>query len=262
MLTRLSGMDRLELLTDTDWHPSESQTATLERWLRRRAAGTPLQHLLGVAPFYGLELEVGPAALVPRPETEVLVACVLDGIRQVEAPVVLDLGTGSGAVAVALAHARPDAEVWASDVSDEALALAGRNVAAWAPRVRLVRADLFDAPELAALLPRLDALASNLPYLPTRDAANLAPEVRHDPPRALFAGPDGLEVFRRAWRLAAARLPARAAAWFELDPRNIGVARREVAAGAGGWDARVHEDLAGRPRVLELRRRRAGQDSS
>ncbi|MDZ7800879.1 MAG: HemK/PrmC family methyltransferase [Trueperaceae bacterium] len=251
MLTHLAGRDRLDLLTGTPWHPSPAQNATLQAWVRRRAEGHPLQHLLGVAPFHGVDLQAGPEALVPRPETEVLVERVLEGIRTVPTPVVLDLGTGSGAVAIALARARPDAEIWASDVAEEALALASRNALAHAPAVRLVRADLFDAPALQALLPRLDALAANLPYLPASDAAGFSREVRHDPPHALLGGPDGLEPFRRAWQGAVTRLPSRARAWFELDPRNVHAAAAEVEAGPGGWRTRVHDDLAGRARVLE-----------
>ncbi len=254
LLEHVSGKDRLAWLTEPDASLDERSRARLDDWIGRRAAGEPLQHLLGVAPFWGVMLEAGPDALVPRPETERLVELALAAIADRPAPVALDLGTGSGAIAVALARERPDAEVWAADVDPAALALAERNVRALAPRVRLVRADLLDAPALRALLPRLDLLACNLPYLPDADAETLPPEVRRDPPRALFGGPDGLTPFRRAWRQARAALPAQATALFELDPRNVGRAADEVRADAarGGRAIEIEDDLAGRPRFLRI----------
>ena len=253
MIERLTGSDRLSLLTGAaEVALGPEQEARLDAWLERRAAGEPLQHLLGFASFYGVDLEAGPQALVPRPETERLVELVLQDLARTSAPVVLDVGTGSGAIAVALARERPDAEVWASDVDERALRLAERNVRRCAPDVRLVASDLLDAPALAPLLPRLDALVSNPPYLPDADATHLPAEVRHDPPRALFGGPDGLGPFRRLAAQAAGRLANAVPLWLELDPRTVHAARDEAAA--GGWTARVHEDLVGRPRFLEMRR--------
>ena len=257
MLERVSGAGRLAWLTEPGLTLDDEQRARLDRWLVRRAAGEPLQHLLGVAPFWGLELDAGPGALVPRPETERLVELALGSLTGRDAPVVLDVGTGSGAIAVAIAVARPDAEVWASDVDPAALALAARNVRAHAPAVRLVEADLLDAPELRALLPRLDLPIANLPYLPDVDAARIPPEVRRDPPRALFGGPDGLGPFRRLWRQLRGALPAGAEAWFELDPRNVAVAARELRGEEPLADRAIDvlEDLAGRERFLHVGRR-------
>ena len=191
---------------------------------------------------------------MPRPETERLVELALDDLAGLVSPTVLDLGTGSGAIAVAIARERPDAEVWAADVADDALALAERNVRALAPTVRLIRSDLFAAPELRELLPRLDLLTANLPYLPDADAAALPPEVRRDPPGALFGGVDGLDPFRRAWGQMAGALTGDAVAWFELDPRNVGVAADALRAdaAAAGREVRVADDLAGRARFLRV----------
>jgi release factor glutamine methyltransferase len=229
--------------------------------LARRADGEPLQHIVGVAPFWGVELEAGPGALVPRPETERLVELALADLAGLASPAVLDLGTGGGAIAVAIARERPDAEVWAADVDEDALALARRNVVTLAPSVRLVRSDLFAASELRELLPRLDLLTANLPYLPEADASAVPPEVRRDPPGALFGGPDGLDPFRRAWAQMAGVLADGAAAWFELDPRNVGVAEDEVRAApaAAGREIRVEDDLAGRARFLRIGPRRASE---
>ena len=254
MLERATGRDRLALVSEPDVPVARAARAEILGWIEGRRAGVPLQHLLGVAPFWGLELEAGPHALVPRPETERLVELALAGLAGASAPVVLDLGTGSGAIAVAIQRERPDAEVWASEVDADAVQLARRNLARFAPSVRLVQADLFRDATLRGLLPRLDAWIANLPYLPAADAAALSPEVQHDPPAALFAGEDGLALLRRAWGEAEDDLADRANAWFELDPRNVEAAadwigRRENAAGR---PVAIHEDLVGRPRFLQV----------
>lgn len=253
LLESLTGHDRLSLLTGGGAALDAALESRLDNLLARRAAGEPLQHLVGSVSFYGVELEVGPAALIPRPETERLVERVLEDLADVASPVVLDVGTGSGAIALAIARERPDAEVWASDVDARALDLARRNADRQAPGVRTVRSDLLDAPELAPLLPRLDLLVSNPPYLPDADARTLSPEVRHDPPGALFGGPDGLGPFRRLLAQVASRLTERAAVWLELDPRTVRTAQDEAIA--AGLPARVHDDLTGRLRFLEIPRR-------
>lgn len=257
MLEQATGRRRLELLTEPDTLVDRSTRARVLDWTRERTTGVPLQHLVGVAAFWGLDLEAGPQALVPRPETERLVELALERLAGRAAPVVLDLGSGSGAIAIAIARERPDAEVWASEVDAEAAELASRNLARFAPAVRLVHADLFRDETLRDLLPRLDALVANLPYLPDADADALPPEVRHEPPGALFAGDDGLALFRRAWSEAETLLGDGADAWFELDPRNLSDAAAWIARrdGASGRSVERHDDLAGRPRFLHIGRR-------
>ena len=261
MLEQATGRTRLDLLTEPDLIVGRPTRALLIDWTRGRAAGEPLQHLLGVAPFWGLDLEAGPDALVPRPETERLVQLVLDGLGGRPAPTVLDLGTGSGAIAIAIQRERPDASVWASEVDPRAAALAGRNLARFAPAVRLVRSDLFHDAALRELLPRLDAWVANLPYLPDADADALPPEVRRDPPGALFGGRDGLALLRRAWSEAEATLAGGADAWFELDPRTVETAAAWIRAreGALGRPVEVHDDLTGRPRFLRVGARGSGR---
>lgn len=254
MLEQATGRGRLDLLTDRERPVDRSTRARVLDWARARASGVPLQHLLEVAAFWGIDLEAGPEALVPRPETERLVELALGRLVGTTAPVVLDLGTGSGAIAVAIARERPDAEVWASEVDPRAAQLARRNLARFAPAVRLVHADLFRDEALRELVPRLDALVANLPYLPEADADALPPEVQRDPPGALFAGDDGLALFRRAWSEAEALLGDTADAWFELDPRNVhdAAAWIEQREGASGRSVEVHADLAGRQRFLHV----------
>ena len=174
-----------------------ADAAALEALVERRAAREPLQHLTGSAPFRHLQLRVGPGVFVPRPETEVVAQLAIDALRAVAdaAPVAVDLGTGSGAIALALATEVPHARVYAAERSPEAHAWAARNVrTVGAENLHLELADLAEA------FPQLDGTASvvvsNPPYVPD-DAIPRDPEVRlWDPPAALYGGPDGLDVVR------------------------------------------------------------------
>ena len=190
----------------------------------RREAREPLQHIIGRAYFRYLELEVGPGVFVPRPETEVMTGWAIDQLRAMDAadPTVVDLGTGSGAIALAIAQEVPRAWVHAVEAQPMAHAWAERNIgAARAPRVALHLADLATAlPELDGAV---DLVISNPPYIP--DGAGVPPEVgEYDPPAALWGGPDGLDTIRKLERTAA---PAAAA-------RRSGRGRARLAAGRRG----------------------------
>ncbi|MGH7421332.1 MAG: peptide chain release factor N(5)-glutamine methyltransferase, partial [Candidatus Rokuibacteriota bacterium] len=166
--------------------------------IERRARREPLQYLLGWEDFHGLRLAVGPDVLVPRPETEGLVEWAVEVLAGLPEPVLADLGTGSGAIACAVARAIPAAEVLAVELAAGALAVASRNVRelGLSARVRLLAGDLF-AP-LGSLSASLDLVVANPPYLPSAVIASLPPEVsRHEPRAALDGGPDGLGVIRR-----------------------------------------------------------------
>lgn len=251
LLEALTGLTRAEQLLAGARPLSAEQQGTLLGWLERRGRREPLQHILGRAHFYGLVLEVGPAVLVPRPETERLVEIALERLEGVRSPKVLDVGTGSGAIALALGRERPDADLMASDISPAALEVARRNAERCGVEVTLVRADLLDGEVVSSFARRADALLANPPYLPEGDRARLSAEARSDPAAALFSGADGLEHFRRLERQARRRLPAGAFALVELDPRNV----RKALAESGGWSrAVVTADLAGRERFLLLER--------
>lgn len=254
LLEAALGVERAELLLRPNATVSGGVGSRLEEMLRRREAREPLQLIVGHAHFYGLELAVAPGVLIPRPETERLVELVLAELRaspHVAAPVVLDVGCGTGAIALALGAELPSAEVWGSDLSAEALALARRNAAALGLEARFRSSDLLGDPEVAAVAGRCQALVSNPPYLPDGDRGNLAPEVEADPDDALFAGDDGLAVARRLVGQAERLLPAGALLALELDPRNV----HELAAELPAWSGvRVEDDLAGRPRFLLARR--------
>jgi release factor glutamine methyltransferase len=198
LLASVLGVERVTLHLDPT---RRLATPTIARYLGlvdRRAGREPLQYLLGWEDFHGVRLAVTPDVLVPRPETEGLVEWAIEVLAAREEPTVADLGTGSGAIACAIAHAVPRAEVLAVEVSAGALAVASRNVRtlALSSRVHLLAGDLF-AP-LGSIAAALDLVVANPPYLPSAVLPSLPAEVsRHEPRAALDGGPDGLAVIRR-----------------------------------------------------------------
>jgi release factor glutamine methyltransferase len=221
----------------------------------RRTRREPMGYLLGRVEFWGLELEVSPAVLIPRPESEIIVEAALGAARGLAAPLIVDVGTGSGCLAVALASALPAARILAIDVSAPALAVARRNAARHgvARRIAFVRGDL-----LGPLRGEADLIVSNPPYVPRTERHNLQPEVRaYEPPEALFAGDDGLAVIRRL--VAGAETHLRPSGWliFEL---GIGQqpAVRALLEQSGRWHSiDIRPDLQGIPRTAMARRRMA-----
>lgn len=188
---------RITLYTEHDRLVEEPARGRFRELVRRRLAREPVAYIEGRRGFHalGLELEVDARVLVPRPETEHLVDWVLEDLRGCEAGHVLDVGTGSGAIALAIKHARPELDVTAVDVSEGALAVAAANAARLGLAITTVRSDL-----LAGLADAggFVAIAANLPYIPTAELAELEPEVaRHEPTLALDGGPDGLRVIER-----------------------------------------------------------------
>ncbi|MEL7976998.1 peptide chain release factor N(5)-glutamine methyltransferase [Isoptericola sp. F-RaC21] len=246
----------------TDDGGDGAAAARLVALVERRAAREPLQHLLGVAPFRHLELAVGPGVFVPRPETEQVAQVAIDEAARVVAragaAVVVDLCTGSGAIALAVATEVPGATVHAVELDAAAHGWAGRNVAAVAAAtpaavVHLVRGDARTA--LRELGGRVDVVVSNPPYVPP-GAVPRDPEVaEHDPAVALYGlGDDGLEV-PRGVTAAAARL-LRPGGLYVMEHAEVqDAAARAMVADAGGFDAAsTAEDLAGRPRMVVARR--------
>jgi release factor glutamine methyltransferase len=198
LLAGLLEVERFALYLEPARRLTAAEAGHYRELIERRTRREPLQYLLGWEDFHGLRLTVTPDVLVPRPETEGLVEWALEVLEGRPDPVVADLGTGSGAIACALASARPRAEVLAVEMAAGALAVASRNVRelGLATRVRLLAGDLF-AP-LGSLSASLDLVVANPPYLPSAVIASLPPEVsRHEPRAALDGGPDGLGVIRR-----------------------------------------------------------------
>jgi release factor glutamine methyltransferase len=225
------------------------QEKLLKRWLERRVAREPLQHILGVAPFYGLELTVNSKVLIPRPETERLVEIVLEHIKGISSPKILDVGTGSGAIALALKHERPDAKVMAVDISGAALTVAKQNAEKYKLNIAWLESDLLQNSSVQNFAKSCDVLVANLPYLPVSDKQQVSPEVLHDPDVALYAGADGLELFCRLELEAFKTVREQTFCFFELDPRNIDAACQLCQR----WGKQeVLEDLTGRKRFLKL----------
>jgi release factor glutamine methyltransferase len=223
--------------------------------IEQRAARVPLQHLTGTAAMGEIDLAVGPGVFVPRPETELLFAWALAYLTTLphdHAPIVVDLCTGSGALALAIAHARPDAEVHAVELDPDALVWARRNagtrIAAGDTPITLYADDVTDPTLLTPLTGRVDLVVANPPYIP--EAAMLDPEVAdHDPHRALFGGRDGLDVIRAMVPSIARLLRPGGATAIEHDDTNGGGVASLLAA-AGCTDIVEHTDLADKPRFV------------
>jgi release factor glutamine methyltransferase len=257
LLGRLLGLPRPQLYLDRERALTPAEQARLETWIERRLAGKPVQYITGRAAFRGHDLGVSPAVLIPRPETEWLVEAVLEilrGERGWSAPRVLDLGTGSGAIALAIAAEWPAAVVTATDVSPAALAIASANAAALglAGRLRVLEGHWFDA---IGLDDRFEVVVANPPYVADAEAELLPEDVRgHEPGQALFSGPTGLEALREIVDLAPRHLVTHGLLALELaEMRAV-----EVAAWLEGdrdWQSvELRDDLAGRPRILLARR--------
>jgi release factor glutamine methyltransferase len=248
----------------TDWAARNREPAPpdladrLRALARRRASREPIAYITGVREFFGRQFRVTPAVLIPRPETEILVEAVLSVVRAEEpsaldprtGPVILDVGTGSGCVAVTLALECPSARITASDVSAAALFVAAGNAdALGASRVGFLEASLV--PE--RLLPRPTIIVSNPPYVPESDRPSLAADVRDfEPASALFAGPDGLDVIRQL--VPAARKALVPGGWLVME---IGAGQAPAVSAAvtraGLALERIIPDLQGIPRVVVAR---------
>lgn len=248
------GVERGRLLLTPLIDPG--QLAEYRALVARRAERVPLQHLTGQSSMGQIDLEVGPGVFVPRPETELLFAWALARLETVphdHTPTVVDLCTGSGALALAIAHARPDAEVHAVELDPDALNWARRNAArrsaAGDTPITLHHADVTDPRLLTELDGRVDIVVANPPYIP--DGAELSPEVaEHDPHRALFGGPDGLDVIRALIPLAGRLLRPGGGVAIEHDDSNGGELARLLAADGRWADIVEHPDLAGKPRFV------------
>jgi release factor glutamine methyltransferase len=243
------GFSPLHTVNFETHHISQEQQTLLNQWLERRIKREPLQHILGVAPFYGLELSVTPDVLIPRPETERLVELVLEAIKPLANPKILDVGTGSGAIALAVKHERPDAGVMATDISTKALSVAKQNAEKYKLDVTLLESNLLQHPNVQTFAKTCAVLVANLPYLPSNDKEKVSPEVLHDPDLALYAGHDGLELFRSLEEEAFEIVQPKTLCFFELDPRNVESAFELCQR----WQQReVLEDLVERKRFLKL----------
>jgi release factor glutamine methyltransferase len=257
LLAHVLDVPRTRLITLDD--VPDDGVARFTALLDQRADRVPLQHLTGRAPFRHLELAVGPGVFVPRPETESLAGWVLEQVAGIPEPVVVDLGAGSGALALAIANEHPGARVTAVEHDPGAIEWTRHNAATRAAAgdtvIQVLAGDMTDPGLLRGLDGTVDVVVSNPPYVP--DGARVPQEVAdHDPPLALWGGPDGLDVVRGLLRTAARLLVAGGALGIEHADQQ-GEALPALVRGAGGWtDVVDHRDLAGRPRFTTARRAR------
>jgi len=243
------GVDRVRLVIESDRRLSDSELGLYRAFIQRRRTGEPVAYILGRREFYGMTFAVDRRALVPRPDTEMLVEVALERTRARSMyGRALDLCTGSGCVAVSLARARPTWRVTASDVSHDALGLAWENARRQGVvfSLRVVVGDLF-APVFGE---RFELVTANAPYVPSAELAELAPDIRDFEPRlALDGGPDGLDVIRRIVAQAAAHLEPGGVLALEVGHDQAGRVV-ELFAAAGFGDVSVRRDYGGHERVV------------
>ncbi|RKT25188.1 [protein release factor]-glutamine N5-methyltransferase [Paraburkholderia sp. RAU2J] len=251
LLTHVLGWRHTQLITRSD---EALDSASVQRYLTlqaRRVAGEPVAQLVGAREFFGLDFEVTPDVLIPRPETELLVETALAAMENIARPRVLDLGTGTGAIAVAIASTRPDARVWALDRSAEALAVATRNAArlleAKRPggTVSLGQSDWYDSLEPALCF---DVIVSNPPYIASGDPHLSEGDLRFEPRGALTDEADGLNAIRAIVAGAPVHLAAHGALWIEHGYDQAQAVRALLSA-QGFTQVRSERDLAGIERI-------------
>lgn len=270
LLLHALGRERTWLYAHPDASLSEDEQARYASFLARRAKREPTQHITGKQEFWGLEFEVSPDVLIPRPETEHVVEVVLDrlAVREIRAGRpqkndgadlrIVDIGTGSGCIAIALAHELPRASFYALDVSPLALAVAKRNAERHgvAQRIEFAESDLFTGLANSPSPRRFDVVVSNPPYIGRHEAESLAPEVRdHDPAIALFGGEEGYEFYAGLVAEAARHLEPEGLLVLELGQDSLPAVRPLLEL--PDWhEVSVASDLAGVSRVIAAQRTR------
>jgi release factor glutamine methyltransferase len=244
LLGHVLGRPPLWLISHDDELLAESALLGFAALAARRAGGEPVAYLLGRREFFGREFAVSPAVLIPRPETELLVDIAAAEVGADATARILDLGTGSGCIAITLALEFPQAQVTAVDASPTALATARRNAERHGARVRLLHSDWFAALDGESF----DLIVANPPYVAAADPHLAAGDLRHEPAAALASGADGLDAIRRILAAAPAHLAPGGQLWLEHG-HDQAAAVRELLDAAGLQRIEQHRDLAGIVRV-------------
>lgn len=247
LLQHITGYTASQLITRDHETLPENQSAQLQDLIARRSTGEPIAYLIGTREFYGRTFAVSPAVLIPRPETEHLLEAAL--FRLPENGTLWDLGTGSGIIAVSAKLERPDARVFASDISAEALAVAQQNAAAWCAPVSFAQGAWFAANQVFRLPQHsVHVIASNPPYIEADDPHLQQGDLRYEPPAALTDFADGLAHIRHIAQHAPAYL--RRHGWLLLEHGyNQGQAARDILARFGFCQIETQQDWAGLDRV-------------
>ena len=247
LLSHVLGVQKSHLYGYPENLLSPEQTSRFDDCLDERIAGKPTQYITGAQEFYGITFHVEPDALIPRPETELLVEEALSRVSREER--ILDLGTGSGCVAVAIKANAPATSITATDISGRALRVARRNAAEHGLHIEFVRCDLDTAFQPLSF----GMVVCNPPYVPLKDLPGLQQELRYEPSEALFGGQDGLAVYRRL--IASVGTILKPEGWLLLELGYNGRSAVEEMFSASDWHPPiVRADLAGIDRVLAVRR--------
>ncbi|MCI0440107.1 MAG: peptide chain release factor N(5)-glutamine methyltransferase [Chloroflexi bacterium] len=252
LLRHVLGLDRASFFASLEEPLDSNAKARLDVLVERRLRREPLAYITGSREFFGLDFAVNPSVLIPRQETELLVEKAIEfaSSREWQGPLtVADVGTGSGAIAIAIAHNVPNAIVYATDISASALEVADANRRRHgvAERVRLLEGDL-----LAPLSEAVDMLVSNPPYIETGEIARLSPEVRAEPALALDAGADGLDVVRRLFEQAPGYMRAGGCILVEIAPEQLEAVTKLALDAFPSARASFAKDLLGLPRVVSV----------
>lgn len=252
LLASLLSSPRLHLYAAKEERLPAALCEAYRTLILRRRARVPLAYLTGMKEFWSLAFKVTPAVLIPRPETEVLVETALTRVACLMAPVIVDVGTGSGVIAVTMAKMLPRARVYATDISEDALQVAGENARAHGvvEQIAFLQGDLVEAVRARDLSGRCDLIISNPPYVATGDLGALPPEVRYEPVEALDGGPDGLRYHRRLIRAAPALLRPGGYLALEIAPGQGSALAKSVHDRGDFTDVAVMPDLSGRQRVI------------
>lgn len=249
LLAHVLNSDRNWLLSHPERPLTSAERQRFRRLIERRREHVPVAYLTGRREFYGHELHVTPAVLIPRPESEQLVDLAIDWLHaHPSARRVIDLGTGSGAIAVAIAKAVSSVRILAVDIDSKALAVAAENIAEQRllSRVELRRGDLLRSASSA------DLIVANLPYLSAARRRSAAPGLRYEPSWALAGGDDGLDAIRRALEQAPPVVRPGGCLLFECDPLQARPIERLAKRTWSSADVTIHKDLAGRDRVVQI----------
>ena len=247
LLCYVLGTSRALLLAHDDMEATEVQIEAYQGMIMQYQSGAPLQYLLGKTDFMGLELQVTPAVLIPRFDTECLVERALQLLEPILQPTVLDICTGSGAIAIAISHYKKDAVVYAGDLSAEALRVATQNNAQCGTTVRFRQGNLLEP--FSDLQGKVDLLISNPPYVTTEEMQVLPEDVRQEPRVALWGGEDGLYFYRKIVAAAVTQLNSNGWLAFEVGWQQ-GDAVRQLLLDHGFDDVKILQDWQGLDRVV------------
>lgn len=250
LLAEVLNCKRLNLYLQFDRPLKEDEVNGYREFVRRRAQREPLQYILGKVEFFGLEFKVNSSALIPRPETEILVEEVLKSLAGTESPVIIDIGTGSGNICAALASKLSNSKVYSMDINEQALALAEENIKNLnlLEKVHLLRQDILEINQ--SNLPQADLIVSNPPYVPHKEYETLQEEiVKYEPRNAVTDESDGMKFYRRITQFAGEKLKTGGRLFFELG-YNSSDAVQQIMAEHGFREIKIIKDYSGINRVI------------